>query len=94
MKSKLLIFAVVATTALLAGCSTNTNTELTNKVATLTNQVNDLSIKVDGLASEQQMIKVNATENANATAESVQNAVSEAERANVRIDNMVESYKK
>ena len=92
MKNKLLIVAVVATTALLAGCSTNM--DLANKVAMLTNQVNDLSIKVDGLASEQQMIKVNATESVNATAENVQTAVSEAERANVRIDNMVESYKK
>jgi len=92
MKSKLIMVAVVATTALLAGCSTNM--ELANKVDMLTNQVNDLSIKVDGLASEQQMIKVNANESADMTAKSVQTAVSEAERANVRIDNIVESYKK
>ena len=82
--NKLLIVSVIATTALLAGCSTNT--ELENKVDALTNQV-------DAVAAEHQMIKSDH-EMMKANAEAAAAADSEAERANARIDNMVESYKK
>lgn len=88
MKNKLLIVGVIATTALLGGCSTNT--ELENKVDALTNQVSGLSTRVDGLADDHNMMKAD-TASAQATA---QDAAVEAERANARIDNMVESYKK
>ena len=81
MNNKLLIVGVIATTALLGGCSKNS--ELGDKVDLLTNQVSDLSTKVDGLAADHQMMSANTAA-----------AASEADRANARMDNMVESYKK
>ena len=95
MNNKLLIAGVIATTALLGGCSTNI--ELENKVAALTNQVSDLSTKVDGLASDHKMMKADtaaAAASAQDAAVNAQTAAGEAERANARIDNIVDSYKK
>jgi len=102
MNNKLLIVGVVATTALLAGCSNNA--DLHRDITALTNQVNELSAKTEELAAEYKMIK-SSTQDAAATAQSAaataqaasanaQAAVSEAERANSRIDNIAESYKK
>ncbi len=88
MKNKLLIVGAIAATALLAGCSNNTGLE--NKVDSLTNQVSELSTKVDGLAADHGMM---ASDTA-AAAAAAQAAANEAARANARIDNMVESYKK
>jgi outer membrane murein-binding lipoprotein Lpp len=92
MKNKLMIIGVITTAAVLAGCSNNM--EQANRVSALTNQVNSLSAKVDMLESSDEMIKTDvetSVMNAQGTANA---AASEAERANARIDNIVDSYKK
>lgn len=85
--NKLLIVGVIATTALLGGCS---NTDLEKKVNVLSNQVSELSTSVNALAADHEMMKTDTA----ATAAAAQAAATEAERANARLDNMVQSYQK
>lgn len=89
MNNKLLIVGVIATTALLGGCS-NKTAQLQDSVDVLTNQVGELTTKVDGLAADQAAMKADTE----AAAAAAQAAASEAARANARIDNIAESYKK
>ena len=82
MNKKLLITGAVASIILLAGCSNKTEM-LQGSVNALSNQVGELSDKVDMLASEQSGMKAD-----------LQAVASETERANARIDNIATSYKK
>lgn len=79
MNKKLLIAGAVASIVLLGGCSNKTE----EKVDSLTNQVGELSNKVDMLASDQASMKADLA-----------TVASETERANSRIDNIATSYKK
>lgn len=88
MKNKLFIVGVAATTVLLGACSNNV--DMQNKMASLTNQVSALSTKVDGLESQHPGMMADTA----AAAASARTAASEAKRANMRIDNIVDSYKK
>lgn len=81
MNKKLLIAGVIASSAVLAGCSNNT--EMEDSVSNLSNQVSELSEKVDMLASDHQSMKAET-----------QAAQDEAASANARVDAIAESYKK
>jgi len=86
MNNKLLIAGVIVTSALLGGCSNNVE----KSVGTLTNQVSELSAKVDGLASDHKKMQADTQ----AAAASAKAAADEAARANARIDSIATSYKK
>jgi len=81
MNKKLLITGAVASIVLLAGCSNHDM--LDENMENLTNQVSELSDKVDMIASDQASMKADLS-----------TVASEAERANSRIDNIATSYKK
>jgi murein lipoprotein len=81
MNKKLLIAGVIVSSALLAGCSNNS--ELEESIGSLTNQVNELSSKVDMLAADHDGMKAATLA-----------ALADAEVANARIDAIAESYKK
>lgn len=82
MSKKLLITGAVASIILLAGCSNKTEM-MQDSLANLTNQVGELSDKVDMMASDHASMKAD-----------LQAVASETERANARIDNIATSYKK
>ncbi|MFT5653270.1 MAG: murein lipoprotein [Psychromonas sp.] len=81
MNKKLLITGAVASIVLLAGCSNHD--EMETSMANLTNQVSELSDKVDMIADDQASMKADLA-----------TVASEAERANSRIDNIATTYKK
>jgi murein lipoprotein len=81
MNKKLLITGAVASIVLLAGCSNHDAME--QSMSNLTNQVSELSDKVDMISDDQASMKADLA-----------TVASEAERANSRIDNIATSYKK
>ena len=81
MNKKLLITGAVASIVLLAGCSNHDGIE--QSMSNLTNQVSELSAKVDMISDDQASMKADLA-----------TVASEAERANSRIDNIATSYKK
>ena len=81
MNNKLLIAGVIVSSALLGGCVSKA--DLDASVANTNSQISALSAKVDGLADDHSRIQSDIDANA-----------MEAARANMRIDNIVESYKK
>ncbi|USH05537.1 hypothetical protein K6Q96_20275 [Grimontia kaedaensis] len=81
MKIRLLAVAAIASSALLAGCSSNKGLE---------QSVADLSSKVDSLSNQVSALQGDVADVAAASALSYD----EAARANERIDNMAQSYSK
>lgn len=81
MKIRLLAVAAIASSALLAGCSSN---------SALEQSVADLSSKVDSLSNQVSALQGDVADVASASAL----AYDEAARANERIDNMAQSYSK
>jgi len=81
MNKKIFIVGVIAGSALLAGCSNNSETE--DSLNNLTNQVSELSSKVDMLAADHNSMKA-----------ATMAAQDDAASANARIDAIAESYKK
>ncbi|ABM04342.1 major outer membrane lipoprotein, putative [Psychromonas ingrahamii 37] len=81
MNKKLLITGAVASIVLLAGCSNHD--DMNESMSNLTNQVSELSAKVDMVADDQASMKADLA-----------TVAGEAERANSRIDNIATSYKK
>lgn len=81
MKIRVLALAAIASTAVLAGCSSNTALE---------QSVADLSSKVDSLSNQVSALQGDVADVAAASAL----AYDEAARANERIDNMAQSYTK
>jgi murein lipoprotein len=82
MNKKLLMTGAVASIILLSGCS-NHDKMMNESMASLTNQVGELSEKVDMMAADHASLKADLA-----------TVASEAERANSRIDNIAHSYKK
>ncbi|TKB48139.1 hypothetical protein FCL40_13500 [Ferrimonas sediminicola] len=88
MKSKLLLAATAASALMLAGCANNAELEA---------QISALSNKVENLTSDQarQDKEITAAKRAAANAQrAADDAAAEAMRANQRIDNIAESYRK
>jgi murein lipoprotein len=84
MNKKLLIVGVIAGSALLAGCSNTAESEESKEAMNnLTNQVSELSSKVDMLAADHDAMKAET-----------QAAKDDAASANARVDAIAESYKK
>lgn len=81
MNKKLLITGAVASIVLLAGCSNHDM--LDENMANLTNQVSELSERVDMIEADHASMK-----------SELSTVASEADRANSRIDNIATSYKK
>lgn len=88
MNKKLTIAGIVLSAVVLTGCVSKA--ELDASVASTNKQISELSAKIDGLASDHTSMEAQADANM-AMSEA---AAMEAERANLRIDNIVESYKK
>ena len=88
MKSKFLMAAAAASALMLTGCANNAELEA---------QVSALSNKVESMTSDQarQDREINAAKQAAANAQrAADDAAAEAMRANQRIDNIAESYRK
>ncbi|NGN96409.1 hypothetical protein G5S52_01690 [Grimontia sp. S25] len=81
MKIRLLAVAAIASSAVLAGCSSKSGLE---------QSVADLSSKVDSLSNQVSALQGDVADVAAASALSYD----EAARANERIDNMAQSYSK
>ena len=81
MNNKLLIAGVIVSSALLGGCVSKA--DLDASVADTNRQISALSSKVDSLSGDHTRIQSDIDANE-----------MEAERANMRIDNVIESYKK
>lgn len=88
MNKKLTLAGIVLSTVVLTGCVSKA--ELDASVASTNKQISALSAKIDGLASDHARMEAESEANM-AAAEA---AAMEAERANLRVDNIVESYKK
>ena len=81
MNNKLLIAGVIVSSALLGGCVSKA--DLDASVANTNSQISALSSKVSGLSADHTRIQSDIDDNG-----------MEVERANMRIDNIVDSYKK
>ncbi|WP_354625652.1 Lpp/OprI family alanine-zipper lipoprotein [Psychromonas sp. MME2] len=88
MNNKLTIAGIILATTVLGGCVSKA--DLDASVAQTNKQISELSAKVDGLAADHARMEAE-TEANTAIAEA---AAMEAERANLRVDSIVESYKK
>ena len=88
MGKKLLLTSIIATSILLTGCVSKS--DLDASVAKTNSQINALNQRIDSLAAAHGRMDSDIETSA-AMAEA---AGMEAERANLRIDNIVDSYKK
>jgi murein lipoprotein len=89
MMNKLLVAGVITTAVLLTGCANN-KADLTDSVGGLNSEVSKLTDQVQSLQSEQDAMKSMVQ----SATDAAQKAQEEAERANMRIDNIAASYSK